>query len=427
MANAKSRLTLGILGAALFLSACTVKKQETPSLTGPSELSTAITIQASPDVLTQDGASQSIVTITARDANGQPLRNLSLRADITADGAITDAMGSLSARNLVTDANGIATVVFTAPPAPAFAVDFGTIVTISVTPAGTNAANATPRTINIRLVPKGVVGPPASPLRPDFVPPTATLGDAAVFTATVVDASGANALNQVTSFRWDFGDGDTANGATVSHTFDDAGSFPVKLTITDTLARTATTSHTLTVGQGTKPTATIVTSPASPIIGQTINFNGSTSVAAPGRVIRSWDWDFGDGVSRSGAQVQHAYENTGSYTVILTVTDDVGRVGTATVTITVGSGNPTADFTFNPSAPRSGQNVTFDASASQAASGRTIVSYSWSFGNGNSGTGQTFTTSFTTGVTPTTYNVLLTVTDSAGKTNSVTKPITINP
>jgi PKD repeat protein len=97
------------------------------------------------------------------------------------------------------------------------------------------------------------------------------------------------------------------------------------------------------------------------------------------------------------------------------------------VTISVGTGNPTADFTFNPSAPRSGQTVTFDASATQAAPGRTIVSYSWSFGNGNSGTGQTVTTSFTTGLTPTTFNVLLTVTDSAGKTSSITKPITINP
>jgi PKD repeat protein len=181
------------------------------------------------------------------------------------------------------------------------------------------------------------------------------------------------------------------------------------------------------VGQGTKPTATIVTSPASPIIGQAINFNGSTSIAAPGRVIRSWNWDFGDGASGSGPQVSHAYANSGSYTVVLTVTDDAGRVGTATVTISVGTGNPTADFTFNPSAPRSGQQVTFDASASQAASGRTIVSYSWSFGNGNSGTGPTVTTTFTTGVTPTTYNVLLTVTDSAGKTSSITKPITINP
>jgi PKD repeat protein len=426
MARLKVSMTFAI-AVALGLAACTVHKQDTPSLTGPSELGTSVTIQVSPDVLTQDGASQSIVTITARDSNGQPLRSLSLRADITVDGKITDAMGSLSARNLVTDSNGIATVVFTAPQAPAVAVDFGTTVTISVTPAGTNAGNATPRTASIRLIPEGVVGPPASPLRPDFVPPSAILGDAAVFSAIVVDASGANALNQVASFVWDFGDGHTASGQTVTHTFANAGSFPVTLTITDTLARTATTRHTLTVGQGTLPTAVIVTSPASPVIGQAINFNASTSVPAPGRSIRSYGWNFGDGSTGGGAQIAHAYTIAGTYTVILTVTDDVGRVATATQTITVGTGNPTADFTFNPSAPRSGQQVTFDASGTQAAPGRTIVSYSWSFGNGLSGTGQTVTTTFTTGATPTTFNVLLTVTDSAGKTSSTTKPITINP
>ena len=43
------------------------------------ELGTAITIAVSPDVVTQDGASQSLIQITARDNNGQPLRNLSLR------------------------------------------------------------------------------------------------------------------------------------------------------------------------------------------------------------------------------------------------------------------------------------------------------------------------------------------------------------
>lgn len=423
MAHAMSRLTLGILGAALFLGACTVKKQETPSLTGPSELSTAITIQVSPDILTQDGASQSIVTITARDSNGQPLRNLPLRVDVTADGAITDALGSLSARNLVTDASGIATAIFTAPQAPAVAVDFGTTVTISVTPSGTNSANATPRTASIRLIPKGVVGPPASPLRPEFVPPTPILGDAAVFSAVVVDASGANAVNQVVSFSWNFGDGDTANGQTVAHTFDDAGSFPVTLTITDTLARTATVRHTVTVGQGTLPTAVIVSSPASPVIGQTINFNAGTSVPAPGHSIRSFDWNFGDGATGGGAQVGHAYSAAGTYTVVLKVTDDVGRVATATQTISVGTGNPTADFTFSPSSPTTLTPVNFDGGGSLAATGHTIVTYSWSFGDGATGSGVTVSHLFTS---PGAYVVRLTVTDDQGKTNFITRTVTVS-
>src|SRR3954469_24041715 len=127
--------------AALLLAACTVHKQDTPGLTGPSEFSTAIGVAISPDVLTQDGASQAVVTVTARDSNGQALRNLSLRAEIVVEGASTD-FGSLSARNVVTDANGRATLTYTAPPSPVFNLDIGTQVQIRVTPLGTDSGSS---------------------------------------------------------------------------------------------------------------------------------------------------------------------------------------------------------------------------------------------------------------------------------------------
>src|SRR5207248_9924734 len=147
-------------------TACTVHKTETPSLTGPSELGTSITVTVSPDVLTQDGASQSLVTITARDNNGQPLRNLSLVTAIavvdpkTGNQVLTD-FGTLSARSVVTDSNGKATVVFTAPAAPAGPAP-ATTVAIRVTPSGTDFANDTARQVTISVVPPGVVTPPPS-------------------------------------------------------------------------------------------------------------------------------------------------------------------------------------------------------------------------------------------------------------------------
>src|SRR5206468_5466824 len=102
------------------------------------------------------------------------------------------------------------------------------------------------------------------------------------------------------------------------------------------------------------------------------------STAEPGHRIVSFAWNFGDGTFGSGDVVTHAYSQAGTFTVTLQVTDEAGRKSAlATQTITVGSGNPSADFTFNPSAPRSGQNVTFDGSPSQAFGGRTIVSWSW--------------------------------------------------
>lgn len=421
MAHATHRLALGTLVGALLVSACTVKKQETPSLTGPSELSTAINISVSPDVLFQDGASQSLVTITARDHNGQPLRNLALRVEISVDGIITD-FGTLSARSVVTDANGRATVTYTAPPAAGFSVDTGTVVQIRVTPLGNDFGNATPRFATIRLTPTGVINPPTTGLNPRFtVTPPAPIDHQTV----IFDASTSTSTNaSIVSYLWNFGDGDTGSGITTQHSFDDAGTFIVTLTVTDSIGRVNRTSQSVTVAQGTIPTATIVVSPASPIVGQAVNFNGSTSKPAPGRSIRSFEWDFGDGTSAGGAQVSHAYATAGTYTVVLTVTDDAGRVGTTTTSVTVGSGDPSANFTFNPSAPRAGNPVTFDASTSTAATGRTITSYTWSFGDGTTGTGRTVTKTYALAGT---YDVVLTVTDNAGKTGTATRSVTVTP
>jgi len=249
-----------------------------------------------------------------------------------------------------------------------------------------------------------------------------------VFNAVVLDAAGNDATPQVASFIWDFGDGRSASGRTVSHTFTDPGSFAVTLTITDAQNRTARTTNTLSIGQGQLPTATFVTSPASPIVNQTVNFSASGSTAEPGHRITDYAWDFGDGTFGSGALTSHAYSQVGSFTVTLKVTDDAGRKSVLFVqSINVGNGNPTADFTFNPAAPKGGQQVAFDGSPSQAQGGRTIVSYSWSFGDGGSGVGQNVTHTFAPVTVATTYNVLLTVTDSSGKTGSKTLPITINP
>ena len=424
------RTLTAVLAAAVGLAGCTVHKQsDAPPLTGPSETGLSMTIAVSPDVLTQDGQSQSLVTVQTFGPNGQPQRSVALRAEIIVGGASTD-FGNLSARNIVTDANGRASLTYTAPPPPVFSNDPGTVVHIQVTPVGTDFANANSKNATIRLVPPGVIGPPLSTLRPDFTVPGATQGNPAVFTATVVDSTGADATGQVTDFLWDFGDGGAGFGKSTSHTFNNPGTFAITLTIVDTLGRAAQTTHSITIGQGQIPTATFLFSPQSPIVDQVINFNASGSTAEPGHRITEYSWTFGDGELGSGPLITHSYNITGTYVVTLKVTDDAGRKSNlVSQTITVGTGNPTADFTFNPSAPRNGQNVTFDGSPSQAQGGRTIVSYSWAFGDGGSGTGQVVNHVFTLAnpAVAQTFNVLLTVTDNAGRTSSTTKAITVSP
>src|SRR4051812_49222664 len=143
---------------------CTLKSQDTPPLTGPSELGLSITLSTQPEILVQDGSSQSLVTITARDSNGKPKKGVSIISGIFVGGVRTD-FGSISARNLVTDANGEAKLVYTAPMLPSGpAVDDGTVVEIAATPLDPNGTGGfgdnPPRVAAHPPAPPGIEGPP---------------------------------------------------------------------------------------------------------------------------------------------------------------------------------------------------------------------------------------------------------------------------
>lgn len=317
-----------LLGLGLLAAACTISEQEAPPLAGPSEYGLSIDVAVSPDILSQDGASQSMVTVTARDSNGTPVRNLSLRGEIVVGGVSAD-FGSLSARNVVTGTDGRAVFVYTAPAAPSVAVDQFTIVEIYVTPVGTNFDNSTARRASIRLVPPGVVIPP------DGLSASFTFTPSAPSESQNVLFDASQSQGAIAEYRWSFGDGRTGTGRTVTHAFSRAGSYSVTLTIVDPFGRSASTTSQVTVGVGANPTPVFVFSPTEPLPGQQVFFNAEASTPSPGRRITSYQWDFGDGSTGSGARVSHTYAVQGTYTVTLTVTDDSGRRGTVSQTIPV--------------------------------------------------------------------------------------------
>lgn len=315
--------------AALLVSGCTMNDQSAPPLTGPSEFGTSVTIQVTPDVLQQDGASQSVVTVTVRDANGKPVAGVPLRAEIRVDGQAVD-FGTLSARSIVTNGDGRATLVYTAPTVLA---PVESLVDINVTPIGTDYANAVARNVTIRLVPTGVVLPPSG-LVPAFTfSPTAPQQGQGVF----FDAgtSTAPSTNPITEYRWDFNDGRTATGRTTQHAFSTAGTYFVRLTVSDALGRAATTTQSVTVAQGAAPTADFAFSPTNPQPNDEVRFNAAASTAAAGRTIVRYVWDLGDGTTATGQQVTRRYTQARTYNVTLTVTDDIGRTSTVTKGVTI--------------------------------------------------------------------------------------------
>jgi PKD repeat protein len=309
--------------AATFAS-CTMKSQDAPPLTGPSEFGTSVNIAVSPDILQQDGVSQSIVTVTVFGPDGKPLPNVSLTAEIISNGTPVD-FGRLSARSLVTNASGKAKTIYTAPS------DTGveTLVDIGITPIGTNAANHVIRTASIRLVPTGIRLPPLN-LTPSF---TLTPSNPAQGQTVIFDAQASTGA--IAQYRWEFGDGATGTGSVTSHAYSELGSFIVQLTLVDSGGRAVSTSRSITVGQSAAPTAEFTFSPANPEPNDDVRFNASASVATAGRTIVSYVWDFGDGGTATGVQVTRRYTQARTYNVTLTVTDDLGRTSVVTKPVDV--------------------------------------------------------------------------------------------
>jgi PKD repeat protein len=405
--------------AVAMMAGCTMKDQDAPPISGPSEFGTSVVVSADQDILPLDGSSRAVITIRARNSSGQPLGGLTLRAEIRVNGTPID-FGSLAPRSVTTLGNGEATVVYTAPVAPPVGVDEGIIIDIVITPVNGDFNNAAPRSIAIRLIPPGTVIPPSG-LVPSFTfTPTQPQDNQTV----LFDASASQPVGGIAEFTWNFGDGGTATGRTATHAFGVAGSYAVTLTIVDSFNRAASTTQSVTVGAGLNPVAAFTFSPTTPLIAQSVFFNASTSRPAPGRTIVSYQWDFGDGSPLAeGQQTSHIYGTQGTYTVTLVVTDDGGRFAAVSQTVNIGSGAPTADFTFSPTSPVRFQVVNFNATPT-AAPGRTIVSFFWSFGDGSNGAGQTVGKAYTTAGS---FNVTLTVTDNTGASASVTKAITIAP
>ena len=231
---------LAVALPAMAVAACTVHKADAPpALTGPSGPAQTIDMRATPDTITQDGQSVSTIAVTMQRL-GQPVANQEIRFDMTVNGIATDFGTFRPGRTARTDANGLATVSFTAPPAsPPGRVQTceglpGICVDIVATPTGSDFQLADHPQVRIRLAPPSVIQPPADPAAPiaSFVIATnpVKVGDQAIFNAS---SSTATAGRTITSYAWDFGDGTRKSGVSTAHDFDDVGVFIVTLTVTD--------------------------------------------------------------------------------------------------------------------------------------------------------------------------------------------------
>ncbi len=189
-------------------------------------------------------------------------------------------------------------------------------------------------------------------------------------------------------YEWDFGDGQKATGARVTHTFKVGGTYPVVLTVDDgTKLSNARASEAISV-KIKRPPVAIAGENQRVCTGDTVVFDGSKSFDPEGGLLK-YLWDFGDGTKSEIVNPTKAYRRGAVYPVTLTVKDDSGfprNFHTARIAIRVDQG-PVADAGPREILACAKTEVVFDGTKSTDIDG-VVNSFLWDFGDGVFGAGE---------------------------------------
>ncbi len=124
------------------------------------------------------------------------------------------------------------------------------------------------------------------------------------------------------SFDWIFGDGGSASGSVVSHTFEEPGVFDGLLTVDDGAAGASVREFRIKVTEAGNrpPVLSFEITPTTGTAPLEVTFDASAS-SDPDDDAIVITWTFGDGDSMSGAQVSHTYTDPGVYDGTVSVDD----------------------------------------------------------------------------------------------------------
>jgi len=259
------------------------------------------------------------------------------------------------------------------------------------------------------------------------------------FAVTLSGAPSSDSDGEIKTYSWDFGDGAVGTGRSVGHTYTAVGTYTIILTVTDNwdAADQAAKTVYVTAAEPAGPSASFTASPTSGTSPVNVTFDASGSSYAAG-TIAAYEWTFGDGGNGFGKVVTHTFFSSGSqsFTVTLLVRASDGKTATASKTVSVSTsgdggtpaaGAPSARFDIQTdSLGVAPLQVAFDPADSEAANGRTLILYTWSFGD-TSATSSINATSqthvYTTDTSSEVFSVTLLVLDNEGASDSITKTV----
>jgi PKD repeat protein len=276
------------------------------------------------------------------------------------------------------------------------------------------------------------VGTPPSNVDFTWTPAAPKYNQEITFTPAANIADPEGAITKA-AYSWNFGDGGTVSttgAAAVKHTYTTGGTFSVVLTVTGEAGLSSSKTNAVAVEgpPNVAPTVSFTWTPQAPAeITTVVTFTSTvTDSDQPTGTAFTYAWDFGDTTTSADANPTHAFAEKKTYTVKLTVTDAQSASVTVEHTISVGNTAPVVGtLTALPTAPNTGDSVTFTVGATDADTGDTIASFKWTFAPEATLTtiGTTLTATHTFNA-PGTYIVSVIAVDSRGG-ESTAKTVTV--
>ena len=243
------------------------------------------------------------------------------------------------------------------------------------------------------------------------------IDDDTVCTAAPVqftDSSTVQSSETILKRIWDFGDGITdSSGTTVNHAYSSAGTYTVTLTVQTSINCIAIYSSEINVISS--PIANFnFANICDGISAQFTDLSSSSSLT----FINNWNWTFGDNTTSTIQNPSNLYPDSGSYSVMLKVTDNNGCMDSISQMIII---YPTSEVHFSFSKACTNNDILF--SDSSLVIGSSINSWTWNFGDGSTLNNlQHPTHSYTLSSA---YTVQLTVQTAQGCIDSLTKLIVV--
>ena len=249
---------------------------------------------------------------------------------------------------------------------------------------------------------------------------TFTPSDSVICKGSSINFTTGLTLSDVSSFKWNFGDGTTLDTITntATHIYRTAGNYTVRLIITNILGCRDTLTKTLNI-RVNGPTAKFSSTVPGSCLNTPVIFN-NLSVSDGQNPIQTFTWIYGDNNTEtlSAAPFQHAYAGEGTYVVKLLITDSVGCRDSFTIATPLIISKPVAKFITTDTLTCPTKPVHFI----NQSTGPNLT-YRWAFGDGGTSTVQSPFHAFTSNGS---FTVSLFITDQYGCTDSVSKPNFVN-